>query len=215
MDKSLISSIIEIVSDLPGEASIAVSDDQQFLYYKPSKKIDLKIQPGDRIKEGTVTYQAITHHQKISQNIDSTVFGVPYYGLSYPILEAGTSKGCVTAILPAKPPKKSPPFVTVKIKDHWTPVPFDQILYLETQNRKTLVKSEKGEGFHKFTLNDFESFLPEDIFVRCHRSYIVNIQFIADIYPDSHSTFLLMMKDGTKIPVSQGYASYFRKLLAF
>ncbi|MBO1915005.1 LytTR family transcriptional regulator DNA-binding domain-containing protein, partial [Microvirga sp. 3-52] len=38
---------------------------------------------------------------------------------------------------------------------------------------------------------------------------------IKEIFPDTHSTFVLAMDDETKIPVSQSYASYFRKLLGF
>ncbi|MEI2435280.1 LytTR family DNA-binding domain-containing protein, partial [Priestia megaterium] len=43
----------------------------------------------------------------------------------------------------------------------------------------------------------------------------VNVTQIQEIYPDTHSTFLLVMNNGEKIPVSQSYASYFRKLLGF
>ncbi|MEW9669011.1 LytTR family DNA-binding domain-containing protein [Ammoniphilus sp. 3BR4] len=177
----------------------------------------MKIQPGDRVRvqEGTLTFQALTNQQRIAQYIDSPLFGVSYFGMSIPILQQGSPTGCVTAILPSKPKKSMPPFVPVKTEDHWLPIPFEQIHYLETQNRKTFVKSEKGSGFHKHTLNEFEWYLPEDCFIRCHRSYIANIHFISEIYPDSHSTFLLIMKDKTKIPVSQGYASYFRKMLSF
>jgi two-component system, LytTR family, response regulator LytT len=216
MDQRTISSIMEVIGEFVGdETSIAVADDQQFIFYQPSKKIDLKIRPGDRLQEGTVSYQALTYHQKVAQYVESDLFGVSYFGMSVPILDGANAKVCVTAILPSKPKKKAPPFVVVKTDDRWTPVPYEQIIYLETQNRKTMVKSDREYGSNKYHLNELEWFLPEDIFVRCHRSYIVNIQHIADIYPDCHSTFLLVMKDKSRIPVSQGYASYFRRILGF
>ena len=68
---------------------------------------------------------------------------------------------------------------------------------------------------HKNTLQEFEYLLPRESFVRCHRSFIVNVHHIKEIYPDTHSTFVLAMDDGTRIPVSQSYSSYFRKLLGF
>ena len=53
------------------------------------------------------------------------------------------------------------------------------------------------------------------MFIRCHRSFIVNVHHIKEIFPDTHSTFVLAMANGEKISVSQSYASYFRKLLGF
>jgi len=83
------------------------------------------------------------------------------------------------------------------------------------RGRKTHVEANGVSGSHRKSLQDFEFVLPHDLFVRCHRSFIVNVHHIQEVYPDTHSTFLLLMDDGTKIPVSQSYASYFRKLLDF
>jgi two-component system response regulator LytT len=214
MDTVAIPSIASVIAELfPNDMSIAVSDANQFIYYKPSKAIDLNIQPGDKIKEGTVTYQALTARQKLSAHVDASVFGVSYFGMSVPIFEQGQAKGCITAILPSKPAQLS--FLTVKTSDRWIPVPCEKIIYLEAQNRKTKVKTAQIEGFHKCNLSELEFMLPQDGFMRVHRSYIVNVNEIQEIHPDSHSTFLLIMKDQSKIPVSQTYASYFRKALYF
>jgi DNA-binding LytR/AlgR family response regulator len=88
-------------------------------------------------------------------------------------------------------------------------------MYLEASDRKTKVVSERVIGTHKYTLNEFDFLLPKDYFVRCHRSFIVNINHIKEIYPDTHSTLVLIMKNKQKITVSQTYTSYFRKLLGF
>jgi DNA-binding LytR/AlgR family response regulator len=214
MDTVTIPSIMSVIAELfPNHTSIAVSDAQQYIYYKPSKAIDLNIQPGDKIKEGTLTHKALTARQKLSAYVDASVFGVAYFGMSVPIFEQGQAKGCVTAILPSKPSQLA--FLTVKTSDRWIPVPYEKIMYLEAQNRKTKVKTAQIEGFHKCNLSELELMLPEDIFMRVHRSYIVNLNDIQEIQPDSHSTFLLIMKDQSKIPVSQTYASYFRRALRF
>ncbi|MCM3239771.1 LytTR family transcriptional regulator DNA-binding domain-containing protein [Heyndrickxia oleronia] len=216
MDQHTISSIMEVIQDLvPKDTSIAITNDKQYIYYQPSKQIDLKIKPGDRIREGTATYQALTVQKKISDYIDKNVLGISYFGISFPIIDEGHLKGCITAILPKKPATFSTNFLTVKTNDRWLPVPFSKIMYLEAQSRKTNVHSDTLIGAHKYNLTELEFYLPDDIFIRCHRSYIININFIAEIHPDSHSTFLLIMKDGSKIPVSQTYASQFRKILCF
>ncbi|MHC2183260.1 hypothetical protein ACVLD2_003780 [Paenibacillus sp. PvR052] len=207
---SIFSAIGELFSD---ETSIAVSNTTEYIYYRPSKRIDLKIKSGDPIKEGTITHKALAGKQKISEFIDRDIFGVPYYGMAVPLLQEGLITGCVSAIFPTLTTGKS--VVTVKYHDGWVPIPYPEVMYLEASDRKTYVVTEKLSGTHKYTLNEFDFLLPKDYFVRCHRSYIVNVNHIKEIYPDTHSTLVLIMKNQTKITVSQSYTSYFRKLLGF
>jgi len=207
---------MEVIRDLvPKYTSIAVTNSQQYIYYQPSNQIDLKIKPGDRVREGTASYKALSFHQKISDYIEKDVLGTPYFGMSVPILDGEKVRGCVTAILPKKPLEFPTSFLTIKANDRWYPVSYKNVMFLEALSRKTNVHTESLVGVHKLNLTELEFYLPSDIFIRCHRSYIINIQHIAEIHPESHSTFLLLMKDGTKIPVSQTYSSQFRKILHF
>jgi LytTr DNA-binding domain len=207
---SLLDVIGELFSD---EISIAVSNKIEYIYYRPSKRIDLKIRPGDRVKEGTIAYKALGTQQRVSEFIDRDVFGVPYHGMAVPFLHEGKLEGCVTAIFPALTDGKS--VVTMKTNDGWIPIPFSEVVYLEAKDKKTYVHTGGNSGTHKYSLQDFEYSLPKDSFIRCHRSFIVNVNHIKEIFPDTHSTFLLVMKTGDRVPVSQSYSSYFRKLLGF
>ncbi|WP_110926168.1 LytTR family DNA-binding domain-containing protein [Bacillus massiliglaciei] len=216
MDRFTVKSLLNIIGDINSkETSLAVADDRQFIYYQPSKQIDLQIQPGDILSEDTVTFKAMNDGRKIAEYIQGNRFGVPYYGMSIPIIKEGMPKGAVTAILPYKPLLQSTSVLTIKTSDRWIPVPYEEIMYLEAQNRKTKIQTNGISGFHKLNLSELELVLPEDIFIRVHRSYIVNINHIAEILPDFHSTFLLVMKDQSKIQVSQTYASQFRRVLGF
>lgn len=216
MDTKSINEIMKVIHEFfPGHASIAISNTSEYVYYLPSTKVDLKIKPGDPIKEGTVTHKALLYGQKANEFINSEIFGVPYYGMSIPIIEEGEIQGAVTAILPKPPSPFLSQYLTIKVDDNWYPVKHEKVLYLETQLRKTFVITENQVGFHRLNLSELELFLSSDTFIRCHRSYIVNIAYIKEIQPDSHSTFLLEMTDGTRIPVSQRYASFFRRSLGF
>ncbi|WP_206763087.1 LytTR family DNA-binding domain-containing protein [Cytobacillus firmus] len=207
---SLLDVIGELFSD---EISIAVSNTSEYIYYRPSKRIDLKIRPGDMVKEGTIAYKALGTQQRVSEFIDREVFGVPYHGMAVPFLHEGKLEGCVTAIFPALTDGKS--VVTMKTNDGWIPIPFSEVVCLEAKDKKTYVHTGGHSGTHKYSLQDFEYSLPKDSFIRCHRSFIVNVNHIKEIFPDTHSTFLLVMKNGDRVPVSQSYSSYFRKLLGF
>lgn len=214
MDKLSVNSFLDVIGELfSDEISIVVSNKEHYIYYRPSKRIDLKIKPGDPVKVGTITHRALSVGKKVSDFINRDVFGVPYDGEAIPFYKDGELQGCVTAVYPSMTQGKS--VVTVKSNDGWVPIPFQQVIYLEAKERKTFVISELHTGTHKYTLQEFEFILPKDSFIRCHRSYIVNVNQIKEIFPDTHSTFVLSMSDGTRIPVSQSYSSYFRKLLSF
>lgn len=214
MERITVSSLLDVIGELfSDEVSIAVSNKKEYIYYRPSKRIDLKIRPGDPVREGTITYKALTTKQKVSEFINRDLFGLPYHGMAMPFLHDGSVEGCVTAISPALTDGKS--VVTIKTQDGWVPIPFSRVTYLESKDKKTFVYAEGSSGINKNSLQEFEFLLPKDSFIRCHRSFIVNVNHIREIYPDTHSTFLLTMNNGDRVPVSQSYSSYFRKLLGF
>ncbi|WOV87475.1 LytTR family DNA-binding domain-containing protein [Sporosarcina oncorhynchi] len=207
-------SLLDVLGELfADEISIVVSNTREYIYYRPSKRVDLKIRPGDLVKEGSLAYKALTEGHKISEFIHRDMYGVPYHGMAVPFYDNHSIEGSVVAIYPAYTEGKS--VVTLKTADGWVPVPFSEVKYLEVRERKTIVVSDRITGTHKNSLQNFEFILPHEQFIRCHRSYIVNVTKISEIYPDTHSTFLLRMNDGAEIPVSQSYSSYFRKMLDF
>lgn len=209
-----LNALLDVIGELfSDEISIAVSNTTEYIYYLPSKRIDLKIKAGDLIKEGTIAHKAIQEGQKVSEFINRDIFGVPYHGMAVPFYDEGELEGVVTAIYPAFTDGKS--VITVKTIDGWIPASFEDVKYVKVSDRKTYIIAENFTGTHKNTLQEFEYILPRESFVRCHRSFIVNVHHIREIFPDTHSTFVLEMNDETKIPVSQSYASYFRRLLGF
>ena len=60
MDHFSTDSFFDIIGELfSDEISIAVSDTEKYIYYRPSKRINLKIKPWDKLKEGTMAYKAL------------------------------------------------------------------------------------------------------------------------------------------------------------
>ena len=60
MENLSLSALLDVIGELfSDEISIAVSNTEEYLYYRPSKRVDLKIRPGDPVKEGTIAYKAI------------------------------------------------------------------------------------------------------------------------------------------------------------
>lgn len=72
-----------------------MADGSKYIYYQSSRIIDLKFKPGYSLKEGSLTLQALKVKQKISQFVESDIFG-----MSVPIINENEDGfvGCVTAI---------------------------------------------------------------------------------------------------------------------
>lgn len=201
---------------LPSMNSVAIADREKFIYYKPSLDIDLKIKHGDSLRNETVTYQAIKEGKRTKEFRSENVFGVGYYAVAQPIRWKKEIIGALTVVYPKEPQLLSIPYLTVRSSDRWIPVHFKNVIFLEALNRKTYVTSHKNQqGTHRYNLTELEMTLPEDSFIRCHRSFIVNIHHIREIQPDLHSTFILVMSDGSRVPVSQSFTKEVRSILGF
>ncbi len=81
-------------------------------------------------------------------------------------------------------------------------IPASDILYVESDNNKVnVVLAKTGAKIAVYTkLDAFEQTQPSKIFIRSHKSYLVNFLHIEKY---AHDTFILT--DGTVIPISRAY----------
>jgi two-component system LytT family response regulator len=86
-------------------------------------------------------------------------------------------------------------------------IPVRSIDYVESQDDYVSVKSG-GKGFLKEqTLAELETLLDNDVFVRIHRRYILNIARLSKIELAAKDTRIAILGDGSKLPISRsGYA---------
>ncbi|MBS1489438.1 MAG: response regulator [Bacteroidetes bacterium] len=97
--------------------------------------------------------------------------------------------------------------VVVKKGQNIIVLPLHKIFYLEAFD--DYVKIFTAEGFYlkKKTMSFFEKTLDAHQFVRVHRSYLLNLQELTRIEPAEKDNHLALLKNGTRIPLSQpGYA---------
>ena len=77
-------------------------------------------------------------------------------------------------------------------------LPVNSVFYIESLGRMQIVHTEK-ENYEVYRkIGDFEQFLSQYGFLRTHKSYLVNYQYIYSI--EQKSVFL---DDGTEIPLSK------------
>lgn len=84
-------------------------------------------------------------------------------------------------------------------KGEKTLIPYSAILYFEAREKKVFIQTESEEISVYGTLNELEETLP-DIFVRCHRSYLINKNMIKTV---SFGQNEIEMKGGMYVPLSR------------
>lgn len=81
----------------------------------------------------------------------------------------------------------------------------DEILYLSAEEKYVNLHTEKGSYLMRETMTGLEARLDPSKFIRIHRSYLVNVDFIKELLPESHGDYLARLKNGVELPVSRRY----------
>jgi two-component system LytT family response regulator len=85
-------------------------------------------------------------------------------------------------------------------------VPSDSVDYIEAQDDYVSVCAAGRRWLKSQRLSELEGQLDPQLFLRVHRSYIVNVGAIARIEPAGKDSHCAVLRDGTRIPVSRsGY----------
>jgi len=97
--------------------------------------------------------------------------------------------------------------VVVKTAGKIKIIPMEDIHYLEASDDYVKIHTHNGAFLKNKTMNYFEQVLEPALFVRTHRSYILNIQQVTRIDPYEKDSHLCILQSGAQVPVSKsGYA---------
>lgn len=215
-EKDLIQQYKIILEDwIPTSSSIAIAVHDTYVFFS-SGHDQIKINVGEKVQESSIAHKVLTTRKKIDAIIDDSLFGTPYYGIGYPI-EIAQQRAALIIVPPPNfiKAKQGPyQFLTGKQKEDWIPVPIHEINYIESLQKRTWFYVN-GEQFKTtITLKELQTRLP-NIFIRIHRSYIINIHYIKKISRDLSSNFLVVLKNGIELPISQSYINNLRAVLEF
>jgi len=89
------------------------------------------------------------------------------------------------------------------------------ILYMTSAEGKCTIFTNNQAYTISDTLIMLEKKLSSSIFLRVHRSYLVNVEQITEIEPWFNSTYNIIMKNGVKVPVSRTYVKDLKQLIGF
>lgn len=104
-------------------------------------------------------------------------------------------------------------FISLKKESEIKLIPIDEIVYLKGAGvySELFLASDKKE-LHPQNLEKIDLLLPAS-FVRIHKSYIVNFQFVESITLHGGSKYSMILKNGVELPVSRSKYQELKKML--
>jgi len=103
--------------------------------------------------------------------------------------------------------------VVVKIGQKISIIPVNEIKYIEAQDDYVMIYSQKGNFLKQKTMKYFDENLDPNLFFRIHRSFIVNIENIKQIELLEKETYVALLNDGRKLPISKSGYQGLKELL--
>jgi len=99
---------------------------------------------------------------------------------------------------PAAKPVQLPGKLMLRHRDGVTFINLKDILLVQREDRATVLYTvDDGRYVTNDTLSEMEERLPADVFFRCHKSYIINLNHIKDITPYGRWTYVVRL-EGTQ-----------------
>jgi two-component system response regulator LytT len=103
--------------------------------------------------------------------------------------------------------------LAINVEDRILLIPVEDIVYIGFREGKTEVVTKDQHYKLSEPLATLERKLQNTPIIRVHRAFLVNLNGIVEIEPWFHSTYNLVMKDGSKVPVSRTYLKELKQLL--
>nr|WP_106782203.1 LytTR family DNA-binding domain-containing protein [Lysinibacillus timonensis] len=218
VSKSVLEQFQTILEDwIPKQASIVIALDNKYIYLDQNMLHHSKVNIGDEISPNGIASKVLQLRMKTDVMIDESIFGSPYYAIGYPTY-IDQHEAALIILMPInmEVPKKPAPykFLTGKHNEDWAPIPIEEISHIESLQKRTWFYANNCQFKTNCTLKELQTKLPE-FFIRVHRSYILNIYFIKRITKDIASNYIIILKNGDELPVSQSYINDLRKVLEF
>lgn len=103
--------------------------------------------------------------------------------------------------------------LTIKLTGRTILLPTDEIDWIETHGNYLKVYAGRESHLIRGTMQSLETKLDPEKFVRVHRSVIVNVEKIKEIYPRSNGDQDLVLQNGQQLMLSRNYRDKFFALL--
>jgi len=105
--------------------------------------------------------------------------------------------------------------IVVKDKNQIHVIPVEDIYYLEAQDDYVMIYTENKKFLKQKTLKSFENTLDNKVFIRVHRSYIIQIDKISRLELFEKGSYHLTLGNGAVVPTSKSGYKTLKNALRF
>ncbi len=107
--------------------------------------------------------------------------------------------------------------VTVFKDGRLCPLSQQEIIMAYVKDKDVFVRTETGEFAVQMNLQELADILCDASFLRVHRQYIINLDFVEEVIPWFHGSYMVHMRGikGEDIPIGRTHLQELKKLLGF
>jgi two-component system LytT family response regulator len=87
------------------------------------------------------------------------------------------------------------------------------VVWIEANDNYVVFHAEREQHTVRMTMNKLEAILRPDIFVRIHRSTIVNIEHVRELRSLAHGDYSVFLRDGTELTLTRSYRRRVHKVV--
>lgn len=103
--------------------------------------------------------------------------------------------------------------IPLEVDDRIVLVSIKDILAVEVQKGDTTIYTKDSQYTDNRPLIKWEEKLADHLFLRVHRSYLIQIEAIKEVQPWFNQTYQITLLNDMKVPVSRSYLKEFREVL--
>ncbi len=89
----------------------------------------------------------------------------------------------------------------------------DEIAWIEAAGKYVHLHAGKASYLYRDSMSGMEGRLDPDRFFRVHRSAIVHVEFVHELQPWSKGDYIILLKNGTRVPLGRAYRDRFLRSL--
>lgn len=103
--------------------------------------------------------------------------------------------------------------IPVKVQDKIVLVSLSEICFIEADKNYAVINLKEKHYRMRSTLNELAESLNPDLFVRVHKSYIINKNFVQELEPTFNNEYIIKLTSNKKIPTGKAYKENVLKLI--
>lgn len=119
----------------------------------------------------------------------------------------------LASLLADSPAPRNPGRLAVKAEGRLVFLKPDDIAWVEAADNYVVIHLVAGQLTLRETMSAIEGKLGSERFVRVNRSALVHLDQIRELHPTFHGDYVVLLKDGTKLPLSRNLRGQLDKII--